>query len=100
MIAEKIDISLDEAIAHYEAMHACMKLNGDACPAHDQIATFLRRLRRYEEALKAGELVWKEDLPVRTCDTCRYVLQLGNVGGVCSICTRGSRWEVGLFPCP
>lgn len=63
MIDHNKDITLDEAIAHFEAIDACARIGGEQCPIHSQLAWYLRRLKRYEEAIEKGELVWLEEMP-------------------------------------
>lgn len=55
------EITLDEAIAHFEAIEKCARLSGLPETTHGQVARFLRRLKRYENAIEKGELVWQAD---------------------------------------
>lgn len=68
MIHTKKEITLDESIAHFEAIDACMKLKGEPHSVNGQFASFLRRLRYYEMAIKAGELVWVNQPDTRYID--------------------------------
>lgn len=61
MIDHNKEITLDEAIAHFEAIDACARVGGEPCPIHSQLAWYLRRLKRYEDAIEKGELVWRAD---------------------------------------
>ena len=56
MIDHNKEITLDEAIAHFETIDACARIGGEPCPIHGQLAWYLRRLKRYEEAIEKGEL--------------------------------------------
>lgn len=53
-------ITIDEAIEHFEAIGAMAKSNGIDNPTHIQLAKYLRRLKRYEDCLASGELVWAD----------------------------------------
>jgi hypothetical protein len=56
------EITIQEAIEHFEAVHTCSVLQGSKCTMHGQFADFMRRLARYEEAIKNGELVFSSDI--------------------------------------
>lgn len=56
------EITIQEAIEHFEAVHTCSVLQGAKCTMHGQFADFMRRLARYEEAIKNGELVFASDI--------------------------------------
>jgi hypothetical protein len=58
---EEKPITLDEAIAHFEAIDKCAKQSGVTNTNHGHIAKMLRRLRTYEEAIEKGELIWKNE---------------------------------------
>lgn len=58
MFEDKVKVTIDEAIDHFEAVAAYMKLCGHKYSAHSQLAIYMRRLRRYEQALQNGELEW------------------------------------------
>lgn len=58
IILEKEEITLDDAIAHFEAVETCAKLAGYKYAIHSQLSRFLRNLRRYEKAFQIGELAW------------------------------------------
>lgn len=58
---QNTEITLDEAIAHFEAIATCARLSGLKETTHAQFARYLRRLKRYEEAIEKGELVWQAD---------------------------------------
>lgn len=57
------EITLDEAIAHFEAIEKCARMSGLPETTHGQVARYLRRLKRYEDAIEKGELVWREEMP-------------------------------------
>lgn len=61
MCKEEKPITLDEAIAHFEAIDKSAKMSGVMNTNHGEIAKLLRRLRRYEDAIAKGELVWKKE---------------------------------------
>jgi hypothetical protein len=52
--------TLDEAIAHFEAIADLARANGDATPDHADYARYLKQLKWYEAAIASGELVWKK----------------------------------------
>ena len=56
------EFTLDDAIAQYEAIAECARLSGVKETTHGQVARYLRRLKRYEEAIEKGELVWRADI--------------------------------------
>lgn len=53
--------TLDEAIAHFEAVATVSRLNGDNTPDHADYARYLKQLKWYEAAIASGELVWKKE---------------------------------------
>lgn len=52
-------MTLDEAIAHYDAMAELLRLNGKDGTESAEVARYLKQLRWYEMAIESGELVWK-----------------------------------------
>ena len=61
------EITLDEAIAHFEAIAKCAEAAGVSGAAHEQHARFLRRLRVLEEAIKNGDLIWASQYTTFIC---------------------------------
>jgi hypothetical protein len=55
-------ITLDQAIDHFTAIGEMAKAKWDSAPEHLAIASFLRRLKRYEQCLAEGTLVWAQDI--------------------------------------
>lgn len=55
-------ITLDQSIDHFTAIGEMAKMKGDSSPEHLAIASFLRRLKRYEQCLADGTLVWAQDV--------------------------------------
>ena len=54
------DKKLDDIIDHYESVATFCRLGGNPSGIHADTAEYLKRLRYYEEAIKTGQLVWKE----------------------------------------
>lgn len=54
-------VTLDEAIATFEAIADYARERGDANPAYADYARYLKQLRWYESAIASGELVWKKE---------------------------------------
>lgn len=54
-------LTLEEAIDHCEGVEAFIKSGGKTHSYYGDIARYLRRLKRYEDAIKSGELIWKEN---------------------------------------
>lgn len=55
------EITLDDAIAHYDAVTEYVRQSGVASPVHAKYSAFLKQLKRYEEAIASGDLVWKKE---------------------------------------
>jgi hypothetical protein len=51
---------LDEVIAHFDAVATMGRIEGWSQGMHGEVAEYLKRLKYYEEAIKAGRLMWKE----------------------------------------
>lgn len=47
-------------IDHFTAVAAMGRLDGNPSIMHEEVADYLKRLKYYEEAIKTGQLVWKE----------------------------------------
>jgi hypothetical protein len=54
-------LTLEAAIGHCESVDTFIKQGGSEDSCYGDLARYLRRLRYLEEALKKGELVWKEE---------------------------------------
>lgn len=54
-------LTLEAAIGHCESVDTFIKQGGSECSDYGDIARYLRRLKTYEDAIKRGDLVWKED---------------------------------------
>ena len=54
------DKKIDELIDHYETVATIGKMMGRNDGLHGATAEYLKRLKYYEEAIKTGQLVWKE----------------------------------------
>lgn len=63
------EITLDEAIACFEAIDECARRSGLEETAYRQYARYLRRLKRYEEAIAKGDLVWVDTKTTRKRNT-------------------------------
>lgn len=55
------EVTLDEAIAHFDAVAECCRDKGEPQPTYACFARYLKRLRVYEAAIASGELVWKKE---------------------------------------
>ena len=53
-------ITLDEAIAHFEAVAKYCELTKKDGSTDRTIAQYLKRLKYLEDKIASGELVWKE----------------------------------------
>ena len=47
-------------IDHFETVATMGRIDGNPAKMYEEIAEYLKRLKYYEEAIKAGRLVWKE----------------------------------------
>lgn len=52
--------TLEEAIAHFEAVAEYLRQIGQPNTAHLEYARYLKQLQWYEMAIASGELVWKK----------------------------------------
>ena len=52
-------MTLDEAIAHFDAVADFVRQDGNDGTEYADVARFLKQLRWYEAAIESGDLVWK-----------------------------------------
>ena len=58
---EKDIARLDETIDHFDTVATLGRIERKPCGMHGEVAQYLKKLKYYEEAIKAGRLVWKEE---------------------------------------
>ena len=61
MTKKENGLSLEKAIGHCESVDTFIRQGGSDCSDYGDMARYLRRLKTYEDAIKRGDLVWKED---------------------------------------
>lgn len=54
-------LTLEAAIGHCESVDTFIKQGGSEDTMYGDMARYLRRLRYLEDAIKKGELIWKEN---------------------------------------
>lgn len=59
-ICEDEDKTLKGYIDHFDTVATMGRIDGKPAKTYEEVAAYLKRLRYYEEAIKAGKLVWKE----------------------------------------
>ena len=59
-MTDKSIARLNETIDHFDTVATFGRIEGKPRGMHGEVAQYLKKLKYYEEAIKTGQLVWKE----------------------------------------